>query len=500
MGNSLSTISFSPTSVQGEQPLTGTVHLTAATGSNGATVTLALNDPTDPCAIPASVHVPAGQTSATFAIQTKVVKATRIETIWGNCSVTEHASFTMTVGAPAPPPPTPVCATPTFSPAGETSSTALSVAMACSTPSATIHYTTDGTTPTTSSTVYVLSISVGVSMTIKAIATASGDTNSAVASASYTITVAPPPPTPTCTTPVSSLAAGVYIGAQTFSLSCSSGAIIHYTTDGSTPTSTSAAYTTALSIPVTTTVKAIAVAPGYLNSSVMSSTYTITTVASTPTFEDDFSTGVLASCWIQSNWGAPGGGQFKPAMLDMSQGCLCLKVTQDGTTAGSVGGEVQLNKLFGYGTYEFTMRASSTSPTKSGVGKAVSGQISGTWNFLPNSAYASVTEIDAPEVEGDKPNQLSYTVWKDGARSDYHAVPFANPEAAFHRYKYIWSAGKVQFFADDVLVATTTNNVVTQPAYPMINHWGTNSTNWGGVATAGVERYMYVSSFKFWAA
>jgi hypothetical protein len=31
----------------------------------------------------------------------------------------------------------------------------------------------------------------------------------------------------------------------------------------------------------------------------------------------------------------------------------------------------------------------------------------------------------------------------------------------------------------------------------MVNHWGTNSTGWGGSATVGVERYVYISNFVY---
>jgi sugar lactone lactonase YvrE len=53
------------------------------------------------------------------------------------------------------------------------------------------------------------------------------------------------------------------------------GAVIHYTTNGSEPKDTSSEYKNSLSLTATTTVKAIAVAPGYTSSPVSSSTYTI---------------------------------------------------------------------------------------------------------------------------------------------------------------------------------------------------------------------------------
>ena len=77
------------------------------------------------------------------------------------------------------------------SPRAGTYSSAQSVTLSDATSGVTIYYTTDGSTPTTSSTVYTGPITVSSTETLKAIAAVTGDTNSAVASAAYTIT--PPP-------------------------------------------------------------------------------------------------------------------------------------------------------------------------------------------------------------------------------------------------------------------------------------------------------------------
>ena len=77
-------------------------------------------------------------------------------------------------------------ATPVISPAGGTYSSAQSVTISDSTPGATIYYTTNGSTPTTSSPIYTGAISVSTSETVKAVATATSYYNSAVASAAYT--------------------------------------------------------------------------------------------------------------------------------------------------------------------------------------------------------------------------------------------------------------------------------------------------------------------------
>lgn len=78
-------------------------------------------------------------------------------------------------------------ATPTFSPAEGTYTSAQNVTISCETEDATIYYTTDGSNPTTSSTEYTSAISVDVTQTIKAIAVKEGMANSAIATAAYTI-------------------------------------------------------------------------------------------------------------------------------------------------------------------------------------------------------------------------------------------------------------------------------------------------------------------------
>ena len=82
-------------------------------------------------------------------------------------------------------------ATPTFSPAGGYYTAAQSVTLSCATAGVTIHYTTNGTDPTTNSTVYSGPISVSSTTTIKAIAVKSGMPNSAVASVTYEIDIDP---------------------------------------------------------------------------------------------------------------------------------------------------------------------------------------------------------------------------------------------------------------------------------------------------------------------
>ena len=204
-------------------------------------------------------------------------------TYYGQCNTTtvnggaDQASI-MTVALKATG--LPQAATPTFSPAAGTYSAAQTVTIGDTTSSSTIYYTTDGTAPSTASSVYSSPLPVSTSQTIKAVAIATGYSLSAVGSAAYTINL------PAAATPTFSPAAGTYTSIQTVTVSdTTSGSSIYYTTDGSTPTTASTHYTSAVTVAATQTLKAIAIAAGYSQSATGSAAYTINLpIVATPTF------------------------------------------------------------------------------------------------------------------------------------------------------------------------------------------------------------------------
>jgi CSLREA domain-containing protein len=180
----------------------------------------------------------------------------------------------------------PVAATPAFSVATGTYTAAQTVSLSDTTSGSSIYYTTDGSTPTIASAKYSSAIAVSATEVVQAIAVAAGYNNSSVAAAAYAINL---PSTPVAATPIFSVPDGVYTSAQTVSISDSTGgAAVYYTTDGSTPTTSSAKYAGAITVSSTETIQAIAVATGYSNSAIASAAYAINLpgnpVAATPTF------------------------------------------------------------------------------------------------------------------------------------------------------------------------------------------------------------------------
>jgi alpha-tubulin suppressor-like RCC1 family protein len=158
-------------------------------------------------------------------------------------------------------------ATPTFNPVPGTYGANQSVTIACATSGATIRYTTDGTDPTTSSTQYSAAISVTVSRTLKARGFKTGLSNSNVSTGVYTLQAAPPTFSPV---------GGTYTAAQTVTITtATTGATIRYTTDGSEPTGSSAAYAAPLGVGTTTTLKAAAFKTGWTTSGIAAAGYTM---------------------------------------------------------------------------------------------------------------------------------------------------------------------------------------------------------------------------------
>lgn len=164
----------------------------------------------------------------------------------------------------------PKVANPVFTPAAGEVLSGTEVVLTCATDGAEIHYTTDGSTPTASSPVYSTPFEITAQVTIKAVATKEDYDDSDVVTALYKVGQ------PTAAAPTFTPAAGSVVSGTIVVLATTTpGGVIHYTTNGSTPTASSPVYSTPIEVNAAMTIKALTVADGYKNSSVASANYTI---------------------------------------------------------------------------------------------------------------------------------------------------------------------------------------------------------------------------------
>jgi hypothetical protein len=140
-------------------------------------------------------------------------------------------------------------------------------------PGSTIYYELTGAVSTNGYVQYTgpVALPYGGVETLQAYATETGYQQSNNLLAQYTLNYPAPP------APVLSLPAGSYSGIQNLTITDSlAGATIYYTTDGTTPTTSSTEYTGRISLSSTETIEAIAAATGYSTSAVITAAYTIT--------------------------------------------------------------------------------------------------------------------------------------------------------------------------------------------------------------------------------
>lgn len=213
-------------------------------------------------------------------------------------------------------------------------------------------------------------------------------------------------------------------------------------------------------------------------------------------FSDSFSTGTLSSNWTVDTGDSPTSpnntGTFSDANVDLSQGMLGLKLTQTiSGTATSVGAEVRSLQKYCYGTFDWYERDSSTATTPNGAGSADSGSVSGLFTYYNNSE----NEIDF-ETEGQSPTSLELTNWKTTSAQQTSSMTESGMDSAFHHKAFVWSASKIEYYFDDVLIGTHTLNIPSAPAFIIMNHWGTNDASFGGTATAAT-RWLWIQGFSY---
>ena len=225
-------------------------------------------------------------------------------------------------------------------------------------------------------------------------------------------------------------------------------------------------------------------------------------------FKDDFKGGVLDTTkWIVATYKSPDSapgvndGSYVPAAIDLSQGMLRITVRQRAVSNGveSFGGAIVSKECFGYGTYDFEMRMSSLSPTSTGEGRASTGAVSSGFIYYNKSE----SEIDL-EFLGNQ-NAMWVSSWRNPKpnldptplQKTSEKVDESGLATRFRHYSLVWTLRSVDVYVDGTRVAHQTDHVPQNPAHIILQHRGTNSDKWGGVAAPGVERYFFVRSVKF---
>lgn len=135
--------------------------------------------------------------------------------------------------------------------------TLITVTMSCTLAGAEVRYTTDGSEPTATSTLYTSPIVLNLpgTYTLKAIAVKTGWENSDITTGTYVINEPPAPDT--VNVPVITPATDIYYAPQTVTITCADeNAVIRYTTDGTEPTEASTIYTAPFTVTTNTTVTA----------------------------------------------------------------------------------------------------------------------------------------------------------------------------------------------------------------------------------------------------
>jgi len=230
-------------------------------------------------------------------------------------------------------------------------------------------------------------------------------------------------------------------------------------------------------------------------------------------WEENFNSALSGKKWSISDGFAPGYrpgehlGYYEPENVLVAGGYLVMRLWQesgsvDGNPDGVIshGAHIATKQKYGYGTYEWRMRMSSTATSPAGAGDPVSGSVSAGFTYVNNSQ----TEIDF-EFGGHLSDTLYMANWYNtnpatgpfDDQTTFSTAPLSDISDAFHTYKFVWEPGKISFYVDDTLQAVHTTDVPSASSTFMINHWGTHNPFWGGLATPDVDRYFYVDWVRF---
>lgn len=252
-------------------------------------------------------------------------------------------------------------------------------------------------------------------------------------------------------TPTFSPSAGTYTSAQSVEISCATdGATIHYTTDGTEPNAESTTYAQAITVSETMTIKAIAVAAGYDNSSVATAAYKIVTLQHAGTEADPYSV-ADARAAIDANTGVTNvyvKGIVCTGGSNLNSGAMNYWISDDGTETNKF--EIYKGKGIDGASFE------STDDVQKDDEVVVYGNLkkyNSTYEFDSGSQLVSLKRVEKPTITADDV-ELAYD-----ATSGEIAYTIENPvdgQSLKATTTAEWISG-ITVSADKVTFTTTTN-------------------------------------------
>lgn len=182
------------------------------------------------------------------------------------------------------------------------------------------------------------------------------------------------------------------------------------------------------------------------------------------------------------------GGTLDPANVSFTQtypgetskGFVYLTQTDNVPTGTESGAEIQSLTTYGYGYYEVRMKVTNVAGvcaaffTKEGTnvsGKLTYGELEFDHEFLTNESWLS-SSSSGKDHFSTHPNMDVNYIYNQSF----------NPSLAFHRYGFLWQAGRLDYTVDGIIVHTTTHAGLKTNVknFIMINNWSSANVNWGG--------------------
>lgn len=196
-----------------------------------------------------------------------------------------------------------------------------------------------------------------------------------------------------------------------------------------------------------------------------------TTVPGTGSFDDSMPF-MDTSLWQAANWsnGDPFLNSWHPNQVSFQNGSMEVSLVADSsglTDRLAVSGEYRTTAFHKYGLYKARMMASNTP-----------GTINGFFTYTGPAEGAPHDEIDV-EIKGDDTTYMQVNYWTAGVEHPTVINLGFDASLGMHDYAFRWSANKIQWYVDNVLVHEEDGTRGVLPSHEgkvILNHWGTVGT------------------------